>query len=427
VALRGTLRDFSLGEILQLISFQRKTGVLSVEGEEDTVSVSFLDGKVVAADSRKRRFENRLGNLLVRAGKLTPPVLAEVLEEQKRLGQRIGFVLVNRGIVTPADLQAALRTQILNLIYRLFRWHDGRYHFSQEKSVEYEVDHFTPVATENILMEAARMSDEWPLIQSRIPSLDLVFRRAPGTESLRIVSEESERTPGALAVTPEEEIVWGLIDGARSVTEITEATFLSDFDVVKALDQMLGRRLIIDGGSVRPAAPPLEAPAPEPPREVIPANTPAALALWGALAALLIVAVVFLPRNSLNAVLSGARGGYLSPIENSIAVAWLQRLDRGLEIFYLNEGFYPSSLSQLASAAVLEGAAPADGGTSGYRYILRTADNKYDLYGKTSAGRLDPSLSLSRSLDPTAVKVSSLQRHKKVERKPKPVKIDVVN
>jgi len=108
-------------------------------------------------------------------------------------------------------------------------------------------------------------------------------------------------------------------------------------------------------------------------------------------------------------------------------VAWLQRLDRGLEIFYLNEGFYPSSLSQLASAAVLEGAAPADGGTSGYRYILRTADNKYDLYGKTSAGRLDPSLSLSRSLDPTAVKVTSFQKHKKLDRKPKPVKIDVVN
>jgi hypothetical protein len=276
-------------------------------------------------------------------------------------------------------------------------------------------------------MEAARMSDEWPLIQSRIPSLDLVFRRAPGTEDLRIVSEENGKTPGTLAVTPEEEIVWRLIDGTRSVTEITEATFLSDFDVVKALDQMLGRRLIVEGKPVRAEESAPEPSPPEPPREVIPANTPAALALWAALAALLIVAVVFLPRNSLNAVLSAARGGYLSPIENSIAVAWLQRLDRGLEIFYLNEGFYPSSLSQLASAAVLEGAAPADGGTSGYRYILRTADNKYDLYGRTSSGRLDPSLSLSRSLDPTAVKMTSFQGHKKSDRKAKPVRIDVVN
>lgn len=426
MALRGTLRDFSLGEILQLISFQRKTGVLTVEGEEDTVSVSFLDGKVVAADSVKRRFENRLGNLLVRAGKLTPATLNQVLEEQKRLEQRIGFVLINRGIVSPGDLQAALRTQILNLIYRLFRWKDGRYYFSQEKSVEYEVDHFTPVATENILMEAARMSDEWPLIQSRIPSLDIVFRRAPGAEELGVVSEEEEKKPGTLGVPPEEAIVWKLIDGKRSVTEITESTFLSDFDVVKALDRMLARHLIVEAEPEKIVPAPAPAPPPEPPREVIPANTPAALVLWGALAAMLLVAVVFLPRNSLNFVLSGARG-YLSPVENSISVAWLQRLDRGLEVFYLNEGFYPATLSELESAAVVEGAVPIEAGTGGYRYILRVNDNKYDLYGKTLDGKLNPSLSLSRSLDPVAREAMISERHKKAEAKKKPIRIDVVN
>ncbi|HKB72622.1 MAG TPA: DUF4388 domain-containing protein [Thermoanaerobaculia bacterium] len=427
MALRGTLRDFSLGEILQLISFQRKTGVLSVEGEEDTVSVSFLDGKVVAADSLKRRFENRLGNLLVRAGKLTPAVLNEVLEEQKRLEQRIGFVLINRGLVSPGDLQAALRTQILNLIYRLFRWKDGRYYFSQEKSVEYEVDHFTPVATENILMEAARMSDEWPLIQSRIPSLDIVFRRAPGTEKLEIVSEEDEKPPGTLAVPPEEAIVWKLIDGKRTVTEITEATFLSDFDVVKALDRMLARHLIVEAEPEKAVPPPASSPPPEPAKEVIPPNTPAALVLWGVLAALLLLSVVFLPRNSLNFVLSGARGSYLAPVENSISVAWLQRLDRGLEVFYLNEGFYPATLAELASAAVVEGAVPIEAGTAGYRYILRVNDNKYDLYGKTLDGKLDPSLSLSRTLDPVARQAMITERHRKAEARRKPVKIDVVN
>jgi hypothetical protein len=426
MALRGTLRDFSLGEILQLISSQQKTGVLTVEGEEDTVSVSFLDGKVVAADSLKRRFD-RLGDLLVRAGKLTAPVLAEVVDEHKRLGQRIGFVLVNRGLVSPGDLQNALRTQILNLIYRLFRWNDGRYYFSQEKSVEYEIDHFTPVATENILMEAARMSDEWPLIQSRIPSLEIVFRRAPGTEKLAVVSEDDEKKPGTLAVTPEEAIIWKLIDGVRTVTEITETTFLSDFDVVKALDQMLGRHLIVEVPPARSVESAAEGVAPEPPKEVISAHTAAALILWGCLAALLIVAIVFLPHNSLNFVLSGARGSYLAPVENSIAVSWLQRLDRGVEIFYLNEGFYPATLSQLSSAAVLEGAAPVDGETSGYRYILRTSDNRYDLYGKSPSGKLDPTLSLTRTLDPVIRETLLNERHLKKEARKKAIRIDVVN
>jgi hypothetical protein len=329
--------------------------------------------------------------------------------------------------VTPADLQAALRTQILNLIYRLFRWSDGRYYFSQEKSVEYEVDHFTPVATENILMEAARMSDEWPLIQSRIPSLDLVFRPAPGTEKLTVISEEESAAPGALAVTPEEAIVWKLIDGKRSVTEITESTFLSDFDVVKALDQMLGRRLIVEAERVRAVPAAETAPTTPAPREVIPANTLAALLVWACLVALLLVSIVFLPRNSLNRVLSGARGSYLAPVENSISVAWLQRLDRGVEVFYLNEGSYPANLSELESSAVLEGAAPIESGTGSYRYILRVTDNKYDLYGKTLDGKLNPSLSLSRTLDPVARQTLLTERRKKSETKKKAVKIDIVN
>ena len=68
MALEGTLRDFSLADIFQLIGLQRKTGVLIVEGEDDTVTISFLGGQVVAAESAVRRLENRLGNLLLRAG-----------------------------------------------------------------------------------------------------------------------------------------------------------------------------------------------------------------------------------------------------------------------------------------------------------------------------------------------------------------------
>ena len=43
MALEGTLRDFSLADIFQLIGLQRKTGVLTLKAPEDTVTVSFLD------------------------------------------------------------------------------------------------------------------------------------------------------------------------------------------------------------------------------------------------------------------------------------------------------------------------------------------------------------------------------------------------
>ena len=51
MALKGTLRDFSLADIFQLIGIQRKTGVLTLKSDKDVVTVSFVDGNVVAADS----------------------------------------------------------------------------------------------------------------------------------------------------------------------------------------------------------------------------------------------------------------------------------------------------------------------------------------------------------------------------------------
>jgi hypothetical protein len=89
--LRGTLRVFSLTDIFQMLGLQRKTGVLAVEGEDDTVTISFLGGQVVAAESETRRLENRLGNLLLRAGYVTQEQLDHVLVMQKETQQRMGF------------------------------------------------------------------------------------------------------------------------------------------------------------------------------------------------------------------------------------------------------------------------------------------------------------------------------------------------
>jgi hypothetical protein len=420
VALRGTLRDFSLGEILQLIGYQRKTGILTVESDEDTISVSFLDGKVVASDSLKRRLENRLGNLLVRARKISPDVLSRALEEQKRLHQRLGFVLISRGAISAGDLRQALRNQILNLIYRLFRWKDGRYFFSQETSIEYDVDHFTPVATENILMEAARMSDEWPIIQARIPSFDLVFCRAQGTQMLTFVSDEARKREGTLLVSPAEIVVWELIDGTRSVSEIAESTFLSDFDVVKALDQLLSRQLVVPAEAA-PVAPPSGTSAVptfgQPQSESAtaqPAFTPAGAILAGGLLVLAVGAGFFLRKNPANILLNDrGRGRYLAPLRNSIAVSRLQRVDRGVELYYLTEGRYPENLSNLASLSILDTVASSPARAREYRYILRGNDGKYDLYGKTVAGVVDPNLSLSRTLDPVSEPSTGKLKHRR--------------
>src|SRR4051794_1923898 len=191
MALEGTLRDFSLADIFQLIGLQRKTGVLTLRGKDDTVSVTFLDGKVVGADSLNRRIESRLGTVLIKTGTLSQDQLNRALEIQKETLQRLGFILTHYGIISSDSLKQAIQLQILQIVYRLFRWKDGDYHFSQETTIEYDRDNVVPITAESILMEGARMIDEWPIIEKRIRSYDMIFRKKLTDQEI-IVSEEAD-------------------------------------------------------------------------------------------------------------------------------------------------------------------------------------------------------------------------------------------
>ena len=80
MALEGTIKDFGLPDIFQLIGLQRKTGLLTLKNEKDVVTVTFENGMVVMADSNTKRLEERLGNVLVKQGKLGKDKLDEALQ-----------------------------------------------------------------------------------------------------------------------------------------------------------------------------------------------------------------------------------------------------------------------------------------------------------------------------------------------------------
>jgi hypothetical protein len=83
MALSGTLKDFALPDIFQLIGMQRKTGLLTLESDRETVTVVFEQGMVVHADSTVRRLDDLLGSVLVRQGKMRKDVLEDALSKQK--------------------------------------------------------------------------------------------------------------------------------------------------------------------------------------------------------------------------------------------------------------------------------------------------------------------------------------------------------
>ena len=90
MGLEGTLKAFSLSDIFQVLGLQRKSGVLLVENDDDTITISFLGGQIVSAESKKHRQDNQIGKLLLRAGRINEAELARARRHRMRGGSPCG-------------------------------------------------------------------------------------------------------------------------------------------------------------------------------------------------------------------------------------------------------------------------------------------------------------------------------------------------
>jgi hypothetical protein len=412
MALQGTIGDFGLPEILQLIGIQRKTGRLTLENDSESVTVKFLEGSVVGADTCSGGVEDRLGAVLVRTGKITEAQLDEALHIQKRTLQRLGHVLVKSNFISEDELIEALRVQSLQIIYRLFRWREGKYHVHMQESVDYDEQHFVPVAAETILMEGARMVDEWPIIERRIKSDHIVFR---ATEAASTVEPEVEslveddvdfqfgfegeaepesappETDAALRLSSDERQILSLVDGERTVQEIADRSSLGDFDTYRILAELLTRDLIEEVPTER-VTPTVSAGSGVGARVL-------GVALFLALAIGVIVSVISLPDNRMApwSVAAGSRAP--ERLQLAASRAKLERLGQAVQVFYLDAGTYPAHLDLLAQHGYVEPRSLLDPWGRAYGYSLSAGG--YQLQGLGPDGMASSELRLSRVFSAT--------------------------
>jgi hypothetical protein len=247
MALKGTLKDFGIADILQLIGQQQKTGVLTLTQKQDTVAVTFKDGNIVKAETTSRNRKELIGSMLVAAQLVSEQQLEFALETQKRTLQRLGDVLVSQGVITEQKFKAMVQLQTSETLFKLFGWKAGTYEFEQ-KDVELETT-LTPLRAESVLMEGFRRVDEWPVVRKKIVSLQMTFERTkelPPEELKKddfdaalddaFAEEKKAVNKGEFqSVGENERRVYNLIAAGRTVQRIIELSQLGEFETAKAL------------------------------------------------------------------------------------------------------------------------------------------------------------------------------------------------
>ncbi|BCA80023.1 DUF4388 domain-containing protein [Desulfuromonas sp. AOP6] len=129
MSLVGNLEDLGLGEILQIVSLSRKSGVLSLHSRGRQGWIYFKNGQVIRAASST--VPENLGDLLVRSGVVSLDILDAALERQRQSGGllRLGALLTEHFRIAAVDIENVVRKQIEKLVYGFFGWTEGTFAF----------------------------------------------------------------------------------------------------------------------------------------------------------------------------------------------------------------------------------------------------------------------------------------------------------
>lgn len=222
MAIKGSLKEASLPDVIQLLALGRRLGCLAIADRQNFGYIYFEDGRIIQASIVNRR--DRLGDMLVRSGRLAPERLADALERQRvEPERRLGEILLGMDVITREELQDYMRVQIEEAVFYLFTWTSGTFNFEAGVRPEHD-DFLVSINPESLLLEGARRVDEWSLIEKKIPSFDLIFS----------VDRAHVEASGVTLSTAQQQIL-PLLDGSRDVQRVVDDSGLTEFEAGKAL------------------------------------------------------------------------------------------------------------------------------------------------------------------------------------------------
>jgi uncharacterized protein DUF4388 len=399
MAVEGTLDLFQLPEILQLISQQRKTGILTVQGPNDIVAISFLTGRIVAADALNQTMEEGLTRVLVNEGILSSQDLARATAEHPSVGGRLIDFLVDRRYVTRQRLLAALRLQTYSLIEQLLRWQEGDFKFYSGEEVSYE-ESFVPITVEELLLNAGAGAGR--------PAAAGTPGSASTGSAASTVSGPGERpaprpaapgSPPPLRAVPPLEPAPGTSRGPAPKAPPTPKAAPAPPAPIPRSAAPMPRPVAVPPpapASAKPAAAPAPAASTAPPafrrmrveQVAVPLSHRRVARALAFLPVVLLIAVLLVEPGLLFLPFPWEEGQRQSLAQEQRSALYL-KIDRAAKTFYLSEARFPERLAQLQQLGLLGGGDLYDSQGHALRYSSRPEGytvQPVDRRGKPIAG-----------------------------------------
>ena len=345
--MQGSLSEFRLAEILQLVAVQQKTGLLRLTQGNKLVTFYFDQGLMVATRDRRHAAYDPLLEFLARVGWLHQDTAAFLKTRLESSREDLGDILLGERYLTEDDLHAILADLAQELVHTTFTWREGTYQFITGDEAIEGLRFRIRQKIDSILMEGARRADEWPRLLERLPGPDVVIDLASAP---------------AADFGPRPQALLAGIQGAMRLGDLVRTGRVPEYEVYEIVVQA------VDAGIVRI----LEMPAPVRPAhsEDAPVFTPrqtATVSMWS-----LPRPVAWVVAIGVSVVSLGATAFLLPRVTDPHHAAAAEQLAmesaresirREIEIYRALHGRYPATLTaltvdDLASSELLRRAGP---------------------------------------------------------------------
>jgi hypothetical protein len=368
MALRGTVDNFGLAGVFQLIGQTSRHGVLTVDYLAEQVNLFFAGGQLVRVEGTGQGREELLGGMLVRAQVIDQQQLQHAISQGEQQHLRPLELLMTGGLVDAATVAQFAHLHSTETVHRIFAWRHGNYAFLPATSAPAAAH--PAIRAEHLLMEALSQADAWPTLRQRVPHFQLVFSvvrsledylvTASMRQSTRLKSElddafdlgeddgasQSDDTGG---ISHAERTLYALIDGERDVQQLIDQSRLGTFGTVRALAALVDAELIKQSVLQQPRPTLQHAPPTQ--------TRPVHLALgWRHLAghglrlaacSLALLALVCSGRSPWQPAPPTSLSFVAQPLERLIWDAQAPAIMQALEVYKAQTGSYPTSLVSL--------------------------------------------------------------------------------
>jgi len=231
MSITGNINTFHLSSLLQLLSNDKKTGILELTDGNDIVQIFLSEGTIINAFGSSR--VERLTNYLCSEGVITAKQLEECLEVSTQTGKKIGMVLVEKCFISQEKLESLLKRQIEQTLFSIFLWDQGEFEY-EDQELDLSDQIITNFDTMQIVLEASRRCDEISETKKRVPPDHKILVISPDTDEQQL-----------MRLNTAERAVLSLVNGKRTVKRVIVDSGYAELKVYKILFSLITSGLIM--------------------------------------------------------------------------------------------------------------------------------------------------------------------------------------